>query len=304
MRGTLIIIAIAAGLVGLAGLSWVSGQTPAPSTASTSDSGIKTNTKPSGDVKLSFVRAGTVAKVLVKEGQQVKAGDLLMQQDDLVEQVALHQQKAKAKSDHEVRAAEADLEQKKVDLRKYEDSVNRNAGVVTQMELEHARLDVKIGELKVELSRFEREQNAMEVQKIQRQIDRMQIRSPIEGRVEELFLKQGESAEDGAKAVRVVNINPLYVDVFVPRERIATLARDLADGKEVSWTVKFQGDQSAAEGKVKNVSAAGDPASQTLLVRLEVPNPTLRAAGERVIVEVPPGSSDAKIAGAPVKKVP
>ena len=53
--------------------------------------GIETFTKPSADVTLSFVQAGRIAKVNYREGDSVKAGDILVQQDDSVEKVQLEQ---------------------------------------------------------------------------------------------------------------------------------------------------------------------------------------------------------------------
>ena len=53
-------------------------------------------TRPSEDVTLSFVMPGRIAKVLVKEGDEVKAGQLLVQQDDAAELVQLEQLKAEA----------------------------------------------------------------------------------------------------------------------------------------------------------------------------------------------------------------
>ena len=47
-------------------------------------------TAPSADVTLSFVQPGRIAKVNIKEGQSVKIGQLLVQQDDAVQRAKTH----------------------------------------------------------------------------------------------------------------------------------------------------------------------------------------------------------------------
>ena len=71
-------------------------------------------TKPSADIEVSFVKVGRVADVLVKEGDSVKAGQLLAKLDDKVEQLQLLQLQAKARDNTKIEAAEADMLQKKL----------------------------------------------------------------------------------------------------------------------------------------------------------------------------------------------
>ena len=56
--------------------------------------GISAITDPSADVTLSFLTAGRIAEVLAKEGDIVKADQLLARQDDSVEQTQLTQLRA------------------------------------------------------------------------------------------------------------------------------------------------------------------------------------------------------------------
>ena len=81
------------------------------------DSGIEAITYPSADVTLSFVQPGRIATVYLNEGDTVKAGQVLVKQDDAVEQAHLAQTEALSKNTTQIEAAEASLEQKKVDPR-------------------------------------------------------------------------------------------------------------------------------------------------------------------------------------------
>jgi multidrug efflux pump subunit AcrA (membrane-fusion protein) len=99
--------------------------------------GIRAITRPSADITLSFVQPGRIAGVPFKEGDLVKAGEMLVRQDDAAEQVQLAQLKAQSENTTQMRASEASLEQKKVDLEKLQKAAASNAA--TFLEVEHAK---------------------------------------------------------------------------------------------------------------------------------------------------------------------
>jgi len=237
---------------------------------------VEAITRPSADVALSFVRAGQVAEVLVKEGDAVKAGQLLARQDDTAEQIQLEQLKAEAEDTVRVEAAEAQLAQKREDLKKLEWA--QKEGAATEWEVAHARLEVRIGELSLELARFEREQAGRKFEEAKAQLERMRLSSPVAGLVEEVKVEPGEAAEPMAAVIRVVKIDPLWVDVPAPLVQ----GRRLRAGQAA--TVAFPGEAISVSGKVVYTAAVADAASDTLSVRVEVPNPSGRPAGERVQV--------------------
>jgi len=109
-----------------------------------SGAGIAAITNPSGDVTLSFVQPGRIARIHFKEGDAVKAGAVLVQLDDSVERARLAQLEADSKNTTNIEAGEASLAQKRVDLKKLEKAASLNAA--TDLEVEHAKLDVTIAE--------------------------------------------------------------------------------------------------------------------------------------------------------------
>ncbi len=248
--------------------------------AASSNSIVKAITDPSSDRMLSFVQPGRIAKVHFVEGQWVKAGQVLVQQDDSVEQIQLAQLRAASEDTTQIMASDASLAQKRVDLKKLEKAASLNAATV--LEVEHAKLDVKMAELSLQLARFEHEQAKRKYDEDKAQVEKMRLVSPIDGRIEKIHVEAGESINALTDVVRVVQIDPLWIDVHVPLVQ----AMDLTTGKKAR--VLFPSpNRASVEGKIIYIAAVADAASGTLRVRIEVPNKSNRPAGEHVEIIFP-----------------
>ena len=234
---------------------------------------------PSKDVTLSFVRPGRVARIFVKEGDVVKGGQVLVQLDDAAERIRLQKLKVQADDEIAVKAGEAKLAKQKVDLKRIEWAFKE--GVATELEVENVKLDVKIAELSLELAKAKKLQYELEYKEAKAHLDRMKITSPTGGVVEKVFLAEGESADALAEVVRVVKIDPLWIDVPVPLDAARALKRGQAAN------VLFPGETKPRVGKIINKPAVSDSASNTLTVRVEVANSSDGPAGEHVRVSFP-----------------
>jgi len=243
---------------------------------------VEAVTRPSQDVTLSFVRPGRIATIAVKEGRQVAAGDVLVQQDDRAERAQLEQLEAQAKDETRIRAAEAQLAQKDEDYKKLEELGKQ--GAVKQWDVAHAKLDVTIADLSLTLARFEHEQNRRKYEEARLHVERMRILSPIGGKVEKILVEQGEAANSLEPVIRIVRIDPLRIDAPVPRDQAA----GLHIGQDAC--VIFDGNDSPATGKITFIAAEADAASNTLTVRVELPNKNDRRAGEHVKVRFTPAT--------------
>jgi len=259
-------------------LGCLAGWVAAAGVASAAEPGIEAITRPSADLTLAFVRPGRIAEMPVKEGDAVKPGDLLVRLDDEAERLQCEELKAQADDLVRIQAAEAQWAQKKEDLKKLEWAGKE--GAATEWEIAHARLEVTIGDLSVQLARFNQQQDRKKYEEAAVQLNRMRLASPIAGKVEQIFLKPGESAEALAKVIRVVKTDLLWIDVPVP----LAPARALKVGGAAQ--VAYPGcEDKPVEGKIIFVAAVADAASETLTVRVEAPNPSSRPAGERVRVQ-------------------
>ncbi len=250
-------------------------------------SGIRAITRPSADIGMSFVQPARIAAVYFKEGDLVKAGQVLVQQDDAAEQVLLAQLKAQSEDTTQIRASEASLAQKKVDLQKLEKAAASNAA--TALEVEHAKLDVTIAGLSLDLAKFEHGQAGRKYQEQKVRVENMRLKSPIDGSIEKIDVEVGESVNTTTQAIQVVQTDPLWIDAPVPLAQ----AIDLKAGRTAQVAFGLSDKQTKAEqtsasvvtqGRIIFVAAVADAASGTLRVRIEVPNKAKRPAGEHVVV--------------------
>ena len=279
LLGLIVVIGLAVG--GWAGAQGAGAAGGSGSASSSPASGIRAITKPSADVAQSFVQPGRIAAVHFKEGDAVKAGQALVQQDDAAEQVLLAQLKAQSEDLTQMRASEASLAQKKVDLQKLEKAAASNAA--TALEVEHAKLDVTIAQLSLELARFEHEQAGRKYQEQKVRVENMLLKSPIDGYIEKIDVEVGESVNmtTTIEVIRVVQIDPLWIDVPVPLAQATGLKAGMTARVELAESGKKG---LIGEGRIIFVGAVADAASGTLRVKIEVPNKARRPAGEHVLV--------------------
>jgi membrane fusion protein, multidrug efflux system len=292
VRTTLLFLLLAAGLC------WA-GQEPGttkparPDQPATAAQGAEAlaNTAPSEDLTLSFTRPGRLARLLVREGQQVKTGDMLAQLDDAVERAQAATLKVQADSTTAIRAAQLQVTRRQEILRKVQKA--RAEQAAPERELEDARNDLAMAELALETAQLQHQQDQSKCQEAELGLQRMRLVSTTDALVERVRARQGESVDALAPVVRLVRVDPLWIDVPVPLAQ----ARELREGQAAS--VRLPGAAGPATGRVLRVSRVADAASGTLEVRVELPNPTARPAGELVRVQFPkPGDSSPATAAA------
>jgi len=235
-------------------------------------------TAPNADITLSFVVAGRVSDVLVQPGTMVEKDQLLVHLYDQPEKIQCQQLKMLSEDRTKIQAAQAELAQKQVDLKKLEQA--KAKGAASLWEVEHLFLNVRIAELSLKSAVLEQQQYRQRYDHASSQLVRMRLAAPIDGLVEEVNVEVGESIGTLGPVVRVVQNDPLWIDVPVPMAQ----ARDLKLGQDAWITFPGATSDASPNGRIINISAVADAASETLGIRIEVPNPLKRPAGERVAV--------------------
>lgn len=242
--------------------------------------GYQAVTKPSKDVVISFVRPGRVVEMLVDVGDVVKAEQLVARQDDAEEKAALAIDERKAKDETQVNAQITIMKQKQ----KEAERMRASGDSVGILELEAAQLQAKVEEARVDMSKEQREQDNLKFQQSTIAVEKLKLHSPIDGIVAQRLLEKGETADGGnMKALRIVQLDPLRIEVAV---RI-TEARKLKEGNNAS--IAFS--DKTRVGKIIRIFPVGDAASETMIVRVEVPNPDKLSSGEKVFVDFSPAGA-------------
>lgn len=239
---------------------------------------IEAITKPSSDTELSFVYGGRVKEVLIREGEIVGQNQLLASLENDVQLLQLQQLELQAGSTARIDAIQTEIRQKEQDASKLQWA--KRQGAVTNWELEHAQLDLQTARISLEEARLEHRTAQLKRDELEAQLELLNIRSPVNGRVESVEIEPGESPQPLNPVIRVVQTDPLQADVHVPLARAGNLA--LGQTVEVR---SLEGQERRAEAKIVHIAAVADAASMTLRVKLELPNPEHRPAGERVQVQ-------------------
>ncbi len=248
--------------------------TPLPSHAEA----LQGITAPKADITLSFVVAGRINDVLVKEGCQVQKDQLLLRLFDEPERIQCQQLKMLAEDRTKILTAHAELAQKRSDFRKIE--MAKAKGAASDWEIEHSELNVRIAELALKSAVLEQEQYRRRYDHAQSQLERMRLVAPIAGLVEDIRVDAGESIGTLGPVIRLVQNDPLWIDIPVPM----TQAAELEVGQSAWVTFPSAASATSPNGRIINIATVADAASDTLRVRIEVPNPLKRPAGERVDV--------------------
>jgi len=246
-------------------------------------------TRPSELRHLAFVRPGIVAEVPVKEGDAVKAGDLLIRQDDAAEQLQLNMLAILAADTTRLEFAQAELEKVKLELKMVQDAYDKE--VATSLELLQAKSELRLKTASLTLTKLDQQKAQADHEEMTVRVAQMRILSPIAGTVEVIQKKAGEAADGQEEVIAVVSTDPLWVDA---RVKLAT-ARGLKAGRAAN--VRFHeptgsaaGDKArllntVVPGKIIFTSAMAEGGE--LRVRVEIPNPDVRPAGEHVQVTFP-----------------
>lgn len=268
--------------------------------------GEKAFTRPKQDAVMGMSVPTTIREILVKGGDRVKKGQILVRGDDAEELALLKAQKLRAESMLPVDRAE-----KAVELQRFEYdqllNLQREGGGSAQ-ELERARLSLEAAKIDFETAKFNQEQEALQISRVEARVDRYRITAPFDGEVDTVFMDPGQSVTDNDKVLRVVEIDPLELDVAPPTA--VTLA-DPVSGRgavrvgQPAWVLmELPGEGRVYVGIVTEVSPVADARSGTRRVRVEVANPEGLVAGLTAWVRFtePEGEWKERIVGKEVTK--
>jgi multidrug resistance efflux pump len=244
------------------------------------------HTEPSKILAMNFYGPGVIKSVAVKEGDVVKAGQVLMVQDDDIETEELARLKIQADSTARLEYAQADLAVKE---KVYERKSKAEGGVFSQEEIEEAQLDQVHSAKQIDVVKLDDSDNLSKQKQQELKVDKMHLRSPIDGVVVEIKTWEGVMASPDPEkpVITVVRNNPCYV--VVPLLKTWQVAQ-LSLGQ--SMPVKYISDNDWQDAKIVYISPVAKAESDTQLIKLELANPQNKATGLPIQVKLPPNIVD------------
>jgi HlyD family secretion protein len=203
-----------------------------------------------------------VKEVLVSEGDVVLPGQVVAKLDVVTLDAELAEARAsEAAALERLAVARASITRRKAEINLAEIEVERSRKLVEDRAGSQREYDVRQTNLKTtqaglaeEEARLNAAQQEVEVaranaKRIQTRIDDATLTSPVAGRVLYQLAEPGEVLGPGGKALTIVNMNEVYMEIFLPSEQ----ATQVKIGAPARVTVDFRPDQSIA-GYVSFVS--------------------------------------------------
>lgn len=230
------------------------------------------------DVTISPKKAGIIKQILVKEGDRVKKGQLLVHLDDV--DARLQMERAEAN----VQQAEVSLETSRVTRARYHKLLESK--VVPQQTYDDLSLKVKLDEARLALAKAD-----LNIAK-QSLLDH-QIVSPIEGIIQLKIAAVGEHVNVAPKdeIMKIVQMDPLELEFYVPENLAGTIRAE----SKIQFVVKAFSEEKYF-AILRFISPTADPNTRNVRMKALVKNPTYRLKpGFFAEVSIPAGGNPAAL---------
>ncbi len=230
---------------------------------------------------------GILEQLAVKEGSVVQAGDLIAEIDhrrvelDLKEaQAQLEISQRRAENDVDIRYVQKSFEVSKAELDRalYANSVVQgsvSASEIDRLQLvvEKNRLEIEQARHNFEIARLTQQTDTLKVQQQQLALTQHSIQAPISGMVVALNFRAGEWVRVSDAVARIVRMDRLRVEDFVPAE----IGIDGLENRPVTFHTSLpQLKDIAFHGRVVFVHPEVNPVKSQMRIWAEIENTGLR----------------------------
>lgn len=261
--------------------------------ASAAGAQIEGFTEPYRTLQVAAAEPGVIRAMRVREGDAVRAGDELAHLDQEVYEAVLRLAEKNMQLKGRLESCRAELRLRK--LRHEKLAELQRAGHARKEEVERAAADMAIAEANVLAAEEDLTVKQLEYEKIKAQLERRIVRAPIDGVVLKIHKDLGEFATPNDPAVvTLVQLDQLVATFSISPQQLT----QLAPGQRVP--ISFQSSQPPVSGIVELVSPVNDAESNTVRVKVRVPNPSGRLrSGQRCSLLLGGGSPSATTAARP-----
>jgi HlyD family secretion protein len=231
-----------------------------------------------------------VKEILVNEGDLVQPGEVVVQMDTTTLQAELAEAKEKvAAAQEEIALAKAaivkvqsQIELAKIELARAQALLKENAASQREVDMRQTALQTTTATLAEQEARLATAKQQVAVAQanaevIQTRINDATLRSPVRGRVLYRLAEPGEVLAAGGKALTLVNLQDVYMEIFLPAEEAAKIkigseariALDYAPGRAAAGYVSFVSPE--AQFTPKQVETQSERAKLMFRVKIQLP---------------------------------
>ncbi|WP_337266420.1 efflux RND transporter periplasmic adaptor subunit [Oryzifoliimicrobium ureilyticus] len=207
---------------------------------------------------LAAQQQGIVNEIAVKDGVNVKAGDLIIKLDDRTAKAAVEKDKAAIVRD------QATLDQAETALKRAGDLLSSQAGTQQSFDQAKAARDTAAATVDADKAALSADMVLL---------GNTEIRAPYDGRLSAISVSVGDVVSAGTALTTLVKYDPIYVRFRLPEAYLQQLKKQVASqGGLVVDAAKESTGGVADSGKVTFYDNAVDTASGTILVKAEFDN--------------------------------
>lgn len=210
---------------------------------------------------------GRIAKLLVREGSEVKAGDVMLELDAADYRSAMQAAQARVlAAQARVAATQAGLAELNVQITRQRNLVSQNVAARSGLE----DLEARAGTQQAEIQSAEAEVKASQAQVgvARTSLGRMTIVAPIAGTVLDKPLDVGESVDTMTPILEIADLASLVVEIDVPETRLSLVK--VGGPCEISMDA-FSGKR--FRGQVREIGKRVNRAKATVPVKVEYVDP-------------------------------
>ncbi|RZV54034.1 MAG: efflux RND transporter periplasmic adaptor subunit [Pseudomonadales bacterium] len=221
--------------------------------------------EPSAVVDAGSSVPGLLESIGVDRSDMVTSGEVVAKLESSVEKAALKRARAQARSTASVELREESLKLGQITEQRNAKLYSMSA--ISEQDMQQLETESRIAQLQVKQEQHNRHVAQLDYQRAKAALERLTIRSPINGVITDRFKAVGEYVED-EPIIRIAKLDPLFIEVVVPVDHLGSIQA----GMQAEVTPSIAGDNTY-RAVVQRVDRVADAASGTFGVRLSLPNP-------------------------------